>query len=171
MPIRFRCPHCGQLMGIARRKAGSRVQCTSCTREVLVPTSDDPRVPEAPAPTAPVASSSGGSAANDPFERDDLAELFQSAPPATVATASNSAAPTAFAPSGDPATVDAAWSPESAGVSELPQPGERSPSRKPASESVGLILSPLQATILTVVLIVLLALSFLVGLLIGRFAL
>lgn len=42
MPIKFRCDHCGQLMGIARRKAGSQVQCPKCGQLVTVPKEDRP---------------------------------------------------------------------------------------------------------------------------------
>ena len=30
MPIRFRCAYCNQLMGIARRKAGTVIRCPNC---------------------------------------------------------------------------------------------------------------------------------------------
>ena len=40
MPIRFRCQHCNQLIGIARRKAGTEVACPRCRRQVLVPPAD-----------------------------------------------------------------------------------------------------------------------------------
>src|SRR5437588_12990913 len=38
MPIRFRCAYCNQLMGIARRKAGTVVRCPTCSGQVVVPT-------------------------------------------------------------------------------------------------------------------------------------
>lgn len=41
MPIRFRCGHCHQLLGIARRKAGTVVVCPSCQQAVVVPTTDE----------------------------------------------------------------------------------------------------------------------------------
>src|SRR5438067_2043329 len=41
MPIRFRCRHCNQLLGIARRKAGTPVQCPTCQQQVLVPPVDE----------------------------------------------------------------------------------------------------------------------------------
>jgi hypothetical protein len=41
MPIRFRCPQCQQLMGIARRKAGTTVNCTACHSPIVVPAEDD----------------------------------------------------------------------------------------------------------------------------------
>lgn len=37
MPIRFRCPHCFKLLGIATRKAGTDVPCPQCGRGVTVP--------------------------------------------------------------------------------------------------------------------------------------
>ena len=151
MPIRFRCPHCGQLMGIARRKAGSRVQCTSCAREVLVPQTDDPRAVD-PAPTA----SAGSGASADPFESDDLSALLQT-PPSRGGSSANTEATTMAPP--DPSIPP--WSTEE-------------PTRSPRARTdapVGLVLSPMQATVLTVVLILSLAFSFLIGLLIGRFAL
>jgi hypothetical protein len=37
MPIRFRCAYCNQLMGIARRKAGTVVRCPTCAGQVIVP--------------------------------------------------------------------------------------------------------------------------------------
>ena len=42
MPIRFRCPHCSRLLGIASRKAGSQTQCPQCGRSVTVPIQDTP---------------------------------------------------------------------------------------------------------------------------------
>lgn len=41
MPIRFRCAYCNQLMGIARRKAGSVVRCPTCSGQVVVPTLEE----------------------------------------------------------------------------------------------------------------------------------
>jgi hypothetical protein len=41
MPIRFRCAYCNQLMGIARRKAGTVVRCPRCTGELIVPATPD----------------------------------------------------------------------------------------------------------------------------------
>ena len=74
MPIRFRCVYCDKLLGIARRKAGSVVNCPQCKQPLIVPTPE----PE-PEATAAAASSStspppvGGKL----FERDDFDELLQ----------------------------------------------------------------------------------------------
>lgn len=40
MPIKFRCVHCRQLLGISRGKAGQPVDCPSCGRTVRVPNLD-----------------------------------------------------------------------------------------------------------------------------------
>jgi hypothetical protein len=49
MPIRFYCPFCDQLLGIARRKAGAVVECPSCHGKVGVPSETAPPAPP-PAP-------------------------------------------------------------------------------------------------------------------------
>ena len=65
MPIRFRCAYCNQLMGIARRKAGTVVRCPTCAGQVVVPR------PEGGA---------GGKA--DAFEGNDIDEVLQHSAPA-----------------------------------------------------------------------------------------
>lgn len=40
MPIKFRCVHCGQYLGISRSKAGTVVDCPTCGRSVGVPHKD-----------------------------------------------------------------------------------------------------------------------------------
>ncbi|WP_437206283.1 hypothetical protein [Planctomicrobium sp. SH664] len=37
MPIKFRCTHCRQLLGISRAKAGSATDCPTCGRAIRVP--------------------------------------------------------------------------------------------------------------------------------------
>jgi hypothetical protein len=50
MPIRFRCKYCNQLIGIARRKAGTEVACPTCHGRLNVPDGDESaRLPEAQA--------------------------------------------------------------------------------------------------------------------------
>jgi len=48
MPIKFRCQHCRQFLGISRSKAGDVVDCPTCGRSVRVPNLDGtvPPVPE-----------------------------------------------------------------------------------------------------------------------------
>lgn len=40
MPIKFRCPVCEGMLSIARRKAGAQVVCPKCGDEVTVPDAD-----------------------------------------------------------------------------------------------------------------------------------
>jgi hypothetical protein len=41
MPIRFACPECRQLLGVATRKAGSQVACPKCQAAITVPTQEE----------------------------------------------------------------------------------------------------------------------------------
>jgi hypothetical protein len=81
MPIRFRCAYCNQLMGIARRKAGSVVSCPGCQRQLVVPTPNAQQaqpmaLPPVPTPTKPNKPS--------PFDRHDFdAGLFDPQHPKT----------------------------------------------------------------------------------------
>jgi DNA-directed RNA polymerase subunit RPC12/RpoP len=69
MPIRFRCFYCNQLMGIARRKAGTTVRCPTCSSQVVVPQRDDEGTDRA-----------GGEVPEAPlFERNDFDRIFQEA--------------------------------------------------------------------------------------------
>jgi phage FluMu protein Com len=149
MPIRFRCKHCDQLLGIARRKAGSLVKCPTCRNEVLVPHQDEEEAaPQAPAPSQPPPPNL--------FDREDFDVLLAGgggrgggalAPPQQPSKAS--------APSGAPAA--GSWSSY--------QPG--APSAPPGS----FVLSAGRATLLAVVFVLMLAVSFVAGLLVGRFVL
>lgn len=42
MPIRFRCPQCTRLLGIARRKAGAQTTCPQCGGTITVPVQEEP---------------------------------------------------------------------------------------------------------------------------------
>jgi len=41
MPIKFRCSRCQRLLGIARRKAGSETKCPHCGATITVPKEDE----------------------------------------------------------------------------------------------------------------------------------
>lgn len=45
MPIKFRCTHCQQRMGISSRKAGHMVTCPSCGRATMVPMVSSQEIP------------------------------------------------------------------------------------------------------------------------------
>jgi hypothetical protein len=116
MPIRFRCVYCNQLLGIARRKAGNIVRCTSCQGQLIVP-EPPPGEPDEPSGTAPGNGTDGGTAAGTAdqplFERNDFADLlqgFRENSPSAVAvepsvTAPPPAAPAAFSFSSDEPAV------------------------------------------------------------------
>jgi len=48
MPIQFRCAACQQLLGIAKRKAGSAVDCPTCRVKTLVPRTSTENVSPVP---------------------------------------------------------------------------------------------------------------------------
>ncbi len=50
MPIKFRCPHCEQFLGISRSKAGAVTDCPMCGRTIRVPQLDGSVAP-LPKPT------------------------------------------------------------------------------------------------------------------------
>jgi DNA-directed RNA polymerase subunit RPC12/RpoP len=52
MPIQFRCGACQQLLGIAKRKAGSVVDCPTCRTKTIVPATA-PDTSEPPPPPVP----------------------------------------------------------------------------------------------------------------------
>jgi hypothetical protein len=148
MPIRFRCRHCNQLMGISRRKAGTMVHCPTCHTEVLVPQPESEDKP-APPPAQPIAD-----APAPLFERSDF-EAFLNNP--VVEKPAVSAAP-------------AAPLPPSPFETEIPaSPSYSKPSGSLRTTPPGLVLSPTQATWLTVAVILLVAFAFGAGLLVGHY--
>ena len=143
MPIRFRCKSCNQLLGIARRKTGTWVSCPTCRSNVLVPAADEPD-PAPPSPASPAGL----------FDRDDFEMIM---------AGGNGPAPVSMPPLAGGAVA----TPPPLGRPAPPLPSMSISDPAPA----GLVLSPGRATLLTVVLILLLATSFVAGLLVGRFAL
>jgi phage FluMu protein Com len=163
MPIRFRCRHCNQLMGISRRKAGMTVQCPTCHASVVVPQPDAEEPPE-PRPPQPL-----GDAPAPLFERSDFEAFLQN--PAADKPAPPPVPPPP--PPTSPFATDFPPSPPSPFATDFPP----SPSVSMPSEASGrlrghppgLLLSPTQATWLTVVVILLVALAFGAGLLVGHY--
>ena len=144
MPIRFRCSHCNQLMGIARRKAGMKVQCPTCHAQVVVPQSDAAEPPESPPPPT-----GGGPAPL--FERSDFEAFLQN-------------------PLVDKPIAASAPPPPSPFATDIPpSPSFSTPSGQLRAHPPGLLLSPAQATWMTVVVILLVALAFGAGLLVGHY--
>jgi hypothetical protein len=104
------------------------------------------------------------------FERSDFDELFQPAgppQPSPVATADQSAEP--FAALGFPAIPQAKQAATGYDVEPL-GPVVALPAALPAA-SAGILLSPRQATLVTIAVVLLLALAFGAGLVVGRYLL
>jgi hypothetical protein len=66
MPIKFRCAYCNQLMGIARRKAGTVVNCPTCHGQVMVPQ------PAPESATPPPATNPAPAVKQNPFEHQNF---------------------------------------------------------------------------------------------------
>ncbi|MGE3806774.1 MAG: hypothetical protein AB7K24_19065 [Gemmataceae bacterium] len=144
MPIRFRCAYCNQLMGISRRKAGTVVRCPNCSGQVVVPANEDSgegEVPQQAPAPAPAPAAVGGGKV---FERNDFEEQLQQM----------------TAGAGAPPADDA----DDADAFLVPAPMGPPPVR-------GMVLSTSMVTLLSVAIVVIIALAFVAGLLIGRFGL
>jgi len=72
MPIKFKCPSCDQMLGIARRKAGAVISCPRCSYPATVPVEEGQ-----PARPAAVGRSIGRPA----FERGDFDRWIGGRPP------------------------------------------------------------------------------------------
>jgi hypothetical protein len=154
MPIRFRCAYCNQLMGIARRKAGTVVRCPTCAGQVVVP-SPGPGVEELQKPGPGPAL----------FERSDFnfeQEIHK--PPAgesrTAGARQAGFAPVPPAPA--PARPGGHDAPAAAGASLSLQ------SLPTGTPTPGILLTPGKATLLGVVIVILLGVAFFAGMLVGR---
>jgi len=89
MPIHFRCAHCEKLLGIARRKAGSIVNCPQCEQPLIVPTpepgeADPPADPDASTHHSDMRTSRGEgegkpkkAGGNKLFEADEIDRLLE----------------------------------------------------------------------------------------------
>lgn len=157
MPIQFRCAYCDQLLGIARRKAGSIINCPTCNGRVIVP-----RLPEA----EHIETSKPQERPEGLLERDDFDALFQ--PPAQGKAAGSSvlpvpvpaAPPLSFAEPGARALTT--------GTSPAPRE-EKTVTAKEALRKPGLYLSPSTTVWIVVLGICLLVIAFLAGCLVGHF--
>jgi hypothetical protein len=159
MPIRFRCAYCNQLLGIARRKAGSVVRCPTCAGQVIVPN---------------VEMDDAEAASEEPlvFERSDFEELLNPNEAAAAqqaqqrrAVLSSSESPVALPLTAEP--PPGAWGTHAEPALDVSR--IQPPPAGTASPAGGIVLSPTKATTLLVVAIVALALAFAMGFLLGYF--
>ena len=165
MPIRFRCAYCNQLLGIARRKAGTVVRCPNCAGQVVVPTLEEAGLADGPQP--PVMH--GGQL----FEGNEIDRMLEGAagdqpsaldiPPPRLPSPALPPAPAAVAPMPMPVPMPGA----------MPKPAAAppgfSPAMAPGAAGTGIYLSPSRATLLSVIAVVALAIAFGLGLLVGLF--
>jgi hypothetical protein len=160
MPIRFRCAYCNQLLGIARRKAGTVIRCPTCSGQVVVP-----------AAAAAVQEPSSVNGGQPVFERSDFDDLLKLPVPLEDASS-----PTAGEPPGAPAPPSlppaGAWGTHAEPEFDVERldPVPLSPGRAAGGLPAGLVLSPARTTVLAVAAVVALALSFGAGFLVGRLA-
>jgi hypothetical protein len=174
MPIRFRCPYCNRLLGIARRKAGAETVCPQCGKTVTVPGPDDTPPAESPA-----------------LDLDDAPSVPRmSGPAVSAAPPAAAAAPPAAAPR-PAAKPQPRRQPEDdlplfegedfdalLGVKPKPDPLDLDdrPAKQPVTgmdalsleeEPRPLVLTPQRATLLVALVVVLLGVAFAAGFLIG----
>ncbi len=164
MPIRFRCAYCNQLMGIARRKAGTVVRCPTCSGQVVVPPENDvPALPDA----------GPGKAGPDLFERSDFDDVLRpggpAAPAVTVPGGGVTGPPSgAWGTHAEPMmNVERPSHPDIA----LPVPGSGGMGTMMSATPVGLVLTQGRLAVAAVIVVLLLGLAFVGGVLVGKFVL
>jgi DNA-directed RNA polymerase subunit RPC12/RpoP len=160
MPIRFRCAYCNQLMGIARRKAGTVVRCPTCSGQVVVP---DPEVagPEAEEPSPPGPQPKGP----ELFDRSDFGDdLFHNAQPSVARGGAGRGGgflpvpQQPQAPAAPPGGYDVSPALPPSGASYL----------GPAPAPPGILLTPGKLAVVAVFVVLLIGVACFAGLLFGR---
>jgi hypothetical protein len=158
MPIKFRCKYCHQRLGIGSRKAGTQVKCPTCGGSVTVPFKDQEGMDDPAATEQPL------------FERSDFDDLFPNptskAKPGGPVSGTAAPAPAAAPPHPWAGPAPFALEGERPIPPPIPVPLERS-GEFPSTP--GIVLSPGRATALTVAAIILLAVAFGAGLVVGRY--
>jgi hypothetical protein len=162
MPIRFRCAYCNQLMGIARRKAGTVVRCPTCSGQVVVPIPESPVESEAEEqpPQAPPPAPAPGL-----FDRSDFgAELFAGGAPGAARAGSPRSGgflPVPQPQRAEPPVPAAGFDADPVGVA----PGAHA---RPPAAPPGIFLTPGKVTVLAVFVVLLIGVAFFAGMLVGR---
>jgi len=165
MPIRFRCAYCNQLLGIARRKAGTVVRCPTCAGQVVVPTVETNEPEGQP-----------GEEKQLIFERSDFDELL-SQPDSGRRSAEKK--PTFLTSSEEPIAITSAVPPpaKTLGVKSDPSLNVERVMTAPVPRAVpeavpstaGIFLSRTKVAVLMIVAIISLAVAFAGGMLLGHY--
>jgi hypothetical protein len=152
MPIRFRCAFCNQLLGIARRKSGSVINCPTCGGPLVVPREAEEQ-----------GKNDAGPSEQRLLEECDVDVLLK--PPVTAQVAGSSA-------EGQKSAVTAPSSIHGSGVTSAGElhtsNGEMAAPPLPAAKQPGFFITPGRATLAAVAIVLLLAVAFVAGFLIGR---
>lgn len=154
MPIRFKCPTCERMLSIARRKAGSRIVCPRCEDDVTVPDAD--------------------LADEEEVNVEPVEESGSSTKPIAIGAPPKPKVPTK--PKPDKLFEDSDFEhlldekvKKVADEPRKPEPPKPLPAPTPEPiEDKGILLSRGAAVVLGVLMLVLLALAFATGYLIGR---
>jgi hypothetical protein len=170
MPIRFRCAYCNQLLGIARRKSGTVVRCPTCAGQVVVPSVEDDGGDVKDEKNAAAPAKPGGQM----FEGSEIDKLLEGAagdqPSALASVGRETMRPALPSPEPAPAPVPPTAPAPKAATGPAPAPLPiPAPAPTPAPRPPGLWLSPAQATVVSVLAVVALAVTFGAGLLVGLF--
>jgi hypothetical protein len=158
MPIRFRCAYCNQLMGIARRKAGSVVRCPKCAGQVVVPLPDqiDEEGTDNPQALANPPAVQPQGREGKLFEQSDFEKLLDESP---------AGGPQVIQPppiSGSGAGIHGAFA--DPGLPEY----EAVPLGPMKSTSRGIFLTSGVLAVVSALIVVLVGMAFFLGLLLGR---
>jgi hypothetical protein len=165
MPIRFRCPQCSRLLGIARRKAGHLTTCPQCGETITVPAQEEPldltplldsENGAAPVATAPIPRAAPKPAAPKPAPRPQPRRQPGEEPP--LFEGEDFEALLGTRPRSAPLDLDDESARPAAGGTDATSLEE---------EVRPLVLTPQRATLLVAVVVVLLGVAFALGYLIA----
>jgi uncharacterized protein YbaR (Trm112 family) len=169
MPISFRCPACRNKLSTARRKAGQTVACPNCQTEVQVPTADtlDPKVERLLATAARTSRSDDSAEPAAPVPLP--VPVPPPPPPPTVARRPKPASPPPPVKLNDLPLFereDFAEMLEKEEEEETPQPLP-APAPPPAAAADHLLVTRGTAVMVLVCVVLLVALAFAAGLMVG----
>ncbi len=152
MPIRFRCAFCNQLLGIARRKSGSVINCPTCGGPLVVPREAEEQD-----------KNDASHSEQRLLEECDVDVLLK--PPVTAQVVGSSAEQQkpVLAPS-SPARDSGVTSAGELHTSN----GEMAAPPLPTAKHPGFFITPGRATLAAVAIVLLIAAAFVAGFLVGR---